>query len=71
MIKKKVKKPGSDTFGFNAEHILQSMEKENLNPKLIELQAAHQGMHPVILTVLAALQGLSNNEEILYEKIQP
>ena len=47
-----------------------NLKKSVSDAKLIELQAAHKGIHPVILTVLAALKDLSHNEETFYEKIQ-
>jgi hypothetical protein len=57
-----------NTSGFNESP--SASKKEDLNAKLLELQNAHQGMHPVILTVLAALRGLSESKETLYENIQ-
>jgi len=57
-----------NTLSFNNPP--SASKKEDLNAKLLELQNAHKGMHPVILTVLAALRGLSESEETLYENIQ-
>jgi hypothetical protein len=57
-----------NTSGFNEPP--SASKKEDLNAKLLELQNAHKGMHPVILTVLAALRGLSESKETLYENIQ-
>jgi hypothetical protein len=58
-----------DESGFNSKTSGEP-NKKDLNAQLTELQAAHKGMHPVLLTVLAALQGISDNEENFHEKIQ-
>lgn len=57
-----------NSSGFNEPP--STSKNEDLNAKLLELQTAHKGMHPVILTVLAALRDLSESKETLYENIQ-
>ena len=43
-----------NTLNFNEPP--SASKKEDLNAKLLELQTTHKGIHPVILTVIAALR---------------
>jgi hypothetical protein len=58
---------GNDSLNYTTvfQEKIKRDSPRKLNKKLTSLQAAHKGMHPVILTVLAALHDLLNNQDTI------